>query len=256
VASPVFAAEEQPVVKVTTIITCMTDAERDFVAEAIESVLAQTVPTSIILCVCDTNRWIDAVLPRGAADLHVLRMPLAPLGTVRNTALAQVQTDAVAFLDGDDAWMRSKVERQVRLLEQHGLDLIGSKHLLIRDDSKPYFFAFAKDIPMPSSWLGRTSVFRERPFSSVHIGEDVQLWHDLESTVRCGIAESYLIRYRVRRGSLSQSTPSMRRKLAYEQRSRVPGLRPVLLGGSYAASVGLSLKQRWRPSDAPTVRVR
>ena len=144
-------------VKVTTIITCMTDAERDFVSEAIESVLAQTVPTSIILCVCDTNRWIDALLPPGAADLHVLRMPLAPLGTVRNTALAQVQSDAVAFLDGDDAWMPSKVERQVSLLEQHRLDLIGSKHLLIRDDSKPYFFAFAKDIPMPSSWLGRTS---------------------------------------------------------------------------------------------------
>ena len=242
---------------VTAIITCMTDGERAFLPEAIDSVLAQTTGNRVIVCVAESNHWVDDVLHRSTGSIELLRMPLAPIGTVRNAAVARVRTDLVAFLDGDDAWVPQKTDRQVRVLQREGLDVIGSKHVLVRDDGKPYFFAFAKDLPMPSSWLGRTSTFIEHPFTSIPVGEDVQLWDELVRNVTSGIVEAYLLRYRVRRGSLSQGTPSMRRKLKFERRSRYPGMRPALLGGSYAANLGLGLARRARPSGhTGTARLR
>lgn len=241
--------------RATAVITCMTDAERPFVGAAVASVLAQTVATPLVLCVTDTNTWIDEVV---GADprVRLLRMPLAPLGDVRNTGLAEVGTELVAFLDGDDAWEPRKVERQVALLDAHHLDVLGSQHVLIREDDKPFFYAFAQNIPMPSSWLGRAQVFRDRPFSSRHIGEDVQLWLEMQEELRCGIAEHFLLRYRVRAGSLSQSTPSMVRKLRYEQRSHRLGVRPLLLAGSRAANPALRVVRTLRSpgSAGPSIR--
>jgi glycosyltransferase involved in cell wall biosynthesis len=241
----------------TAVITCMTDAERPFIQEAVESVLGQTVATPLVLCVTDTNTWIDDIPGTQHPSVQILRMPLSPLGVVRNAGLTHVGTDTVAFLDGDDAWQPTKIERQLELMEAHQLDVLGTKHVLIREDSRPFFYAFAQNIPMPSSWMGRTAVFREHPFVSRHIGEDVQLWLEIQSEYRCAIAEAFLLRYRVRAGSLSQETPSMRRKLQYERRSHAPGGRQALLAGSYAANVGLALKRKAsRRVEGPVARVR
>ena len=150
----------------------------------------------------------------------------------------------VAFLDSDDLWEPSKLERQIDSLKVHRLDVVGSKHLLIREDGTPFFFGFAKNIPMPSSWLGRTATFSERPFENVRTREDVLLWESLEAEGCCGIMDNFLIRYRVREQSLSTATPTKERKLAYARRSQILGARQFLLGASYAANVGLRLQRR------------
>ncbi len=230
--------------RVTTIVTCMTDAERPFLAEALRSVQAQAVATTIILCVTDDNEWVDDVLSAMRPGIELLRLPLAWLGVIRNQAVATVQTDFVAFLDSDDLWEPPKLQRQIDSLVAGGLDVIGSKHILIREDGAPFFFGFAKNIPMPSSWLGRTATFRERPFEAVRIREDVLLWERFQSEVRCGILDDFLIRYRVREASLSSMTPTKQRKLAYARRSRIPGVRPVLLGASYATNIGLRMRRQ------------
>jgi glycosyltransferase involved in cell wall biosynthesis len=222
----------------------MTDAERPFLAESLRSVQDQTVPTQIILCVADNNKWVDEVLAELRPRIELMRLPLAWLGLIRNTAVSAVQSDLVAFLDGDDLWAPAKLRKQIDSLTAHNLDVVGSKHILIRDDGTPFFFGFAKNIPMPSSWLGSTATFLERPFESVQVGEDVLLWERLKTEVRCGILDDFLIRYRVREGSLSSMTPTKQRKLAYARRSRVPGVRPLLLGASYAANIELRMRRR------------
>jgi len=154
-----------------------------------------------------------------------------------------VQTDLVAFLDSDDLWKPPKLKRQIDSLATCGWDVVGSKHILIREDGTPFFFGFAKNLPMTSSWLGRTATFRERPFEHVW-GEDVLLWERLESEGRCGILDDFLIRYRVRDHSISSGTPTKERKLAYARKSRILGVRPLLLGASYAANVGLRMQRK------------
>jgi hypothetical protein len=227
---------------ITAIVTCMTDAERPFLAEALRSVQAQTIPTQVILCVSDVNNWVDEVVCQMQPGIDVLRLPLASLACIRNQALATVQTDLVAFLDGDDVWRPDKLRRQVGALMSRELDVVACKHVLIREEGTPYFYGFAMSVPMPSSWLGRTTTFRDRPFEDVRVGEDVLLWRRLTAEVPWGVLNDFLLRYRVREGSLSQMTPSKKRKLAYARRSRLPGMRPVLLGASYSANIGLRIR--------------
>lgn len=225
--------------RITAVITCMTDAERPFLAEAIRSVQNQTVASGIALCVEEANEWVDEVLAVVAPGVEVLRLPLAPLGHVRNTAVATLDCEFVAFLDGDDAWMPTKLERQAAVMSARGLDAVGTKHTLVRDDGKAFFYAFALDYPMPSSWLARVGCLRDRPFPEIRVGEDIVVWDQLRTEARVGVLDESLLRYRVRAGSLSQGTPSMQRKRAYERRSHAPGMRYALLGTSYIANLGL-----------------
>jgi glycosyltransferase involved in cell wall biosynthesis len=235
---------------VTTVITCMTDAERPFLAEALRSVQGQTAATKVILCVTDENEWVNEILSAVQPGIEVMRLRFGWLGCIRNQAIAAVQTDLVAFLDSDDLWEPTKLEKQIDSLATCGWDVVGSKHILIREDGTPFFFGFAKNIPMPSSWLGRTATFSERPFEQVRTREDVLFWESLESEGRCGILDDFLIRYRVREHSLSSASPTKERKLAYARRSRIFGVRPLLLGASYAANVGLRMQRKMSRTSA------
>jgi len=224
---------------VTTVVTCMTDAERPFLAEALRSVAFQSVPTAITLCVNRDNAWVDEVVARLGLEIDILRFQLAPPGIVRNRAVSRVQTEFVAFLDGDDVWHPEKLKQQLAVLDLGALDVVASKHTLIREDSKPFFFGFAREIPMTSSWLGRTAVFRAQPFDDAMVGEDVRLWTALQEVIRCGTVGKFLVMYRVREYSLSAETWSKRRKLAFARASHVPGVRYAMLAGSYAVHLAL-----------------
>lgn len=240
--------------KVATVITCMTDGERPFVAETIRSVQNQTVDSSILLCVTDSNTWIEEVLALIGSGVDVLRLPLAPPGDVFNTAVATLDCDLVAFLAGDDAWLPRKLERQMAVMSARKLDVVATKHMLIRDDGKAFFYAFALEYPMPSSWLGRIECWRATPFPEDRVGEDIIVWDQLRADARIGVLDEFLLRYRVRPGSLSEGTPSMRRKRAYERRSHTPGLRHALLGASFAANLALDLRRSLGPAPVPHFR--
>lgn len=232
--------------RVTTIVTCMVDAERPFLADTLRSVQRQTVASEIILCVADDNEWVDDLLGDIWPGIAVMRLKLALPPVIRNQAIATVKTELVAFLDGDDLWEPTKLRKQIDALDRLGLDVIGTQHILVRGDGVPYFFGFARRIPMTSSWLGKTSIFRERPFESVP-REDVLLWERLESEseVRLGILDAFLIRYRVREVSLSTQEYTKKRKLAYAHRSRMPGMRPLLLAASYVMNIWLRLRRKY-----------
>jgi glycosyltransferase involved in cell wall biosynthesis len=231
---------------VTTIITCMTEPERPFVADAIRSVQRQTVPTRIILCVAEDNEWIDDMLASLEPGVELLRLKPAWAGAVRNRAIERSRTEFVAFLDGDDVWKPAKIAKQLDFMARYPeLDVIGTKHVLIRAEGTPYFFGFAKELPMLSTWLGRTDFFLRYPFDdSAAIDEDAIFWDDvLKIKGRYAIMDEFLINYRVREVSLSSRSPEKQRKMAYARRSRIFGMRPVLLGVSYAVNLGLRVRK-------------
>jgi hypothetical protein len=97
---------------------------------------------------------------------------------------------------------------------------------------------------MPSTWLGRTAFFLKYPFDdSAAIDEDAIFWEVLKEKGHRGIMDEFLISYRVREISLSAHAPSKHRKIAYARRSRIFGMRPVLLGVSYAVNLGLRVRK-------------
>lgn len=191
----------------------MTDGDRPFVGEAMRSVAAQTEPCRLIVMVAPANDWIEPMLAELGLDAVVKRVPLQPVGLVRNLGITEARTEWVAFLDGDDVWLPNKIERQLALARASGRSAIGVRHILIRTDGTPYFYAFARAHPMPSSFLVKRELMLCEPFSDVPRWEDSELWKRLR---RLGVAvtmREHLLLYRVREASLSSDwSPAKQRK--------------------------------------------
>src|SRR5690606_8195206 len=78
------------------------DEEPAFIAEAIDSVRAQSHAVDQIIVVEDGARRDYAALLARYPDIAVIRQPNAGLAAARNTGLAAARGDYVLFLDGDD----------------------------------------------------------------------------------------------------------------------------------------------------------
>ncbi|MGC8832836.1 MAG: glycosyltransferase family 2 protein [Armatimonadota bacterium] len=97
---------------------------RDVVAEAVQSVLEQTLPPDEVLVVDDgsTDGTADAAEQFGS-PVRVIRRHNGGPGAARNTGILSARGDLVAFLDSDDIWKPRCLEVLVNLLEVGNLDL-------------------------------------------------------------------------------------------------------------------------------------
>lgn len=91
------------------------------IAEALKSVLAQTLPASEIIVVDDgsTDETADVVQSL-AAGIVLLRTENRGAASALNSGVEAAQGEVIAFLDADDLWMPEKLELQVRRLAKPG----------------------------------------------------------------------------------------------------------------------------------------
>jgi glycosyltransferase involved in cell wall biosynthesis len=102
-------------VRVSVVIPAYNQAR--FVAQAVESVLAQTVPAAEVIVVNDGSSDDTApVLDRFRAPVRVVTQQNQGVSRARNAGVAASSGDAVAFLDADDVWKPKKLAAQVELL--------------------------------------------------------------------------------------------------------------------------------------------
>jgi glycosyltransferase involved in cell wall biosynthesis/SAM-dependent methyltransferase len=109
-----------------SIITIFHNEER-FLAEAIESALAQTYPRWELLLCDDGSSDRSPAIAREYAAAHPDRIRYLQhpgganrgMSATRNLGIASARGDYVSFLDGDDVWVPEKLDRQARLLQEH-----------------------------------------------------------------------------------------------------------------------------------------
>ena len=193
---------------VTAIVTCMTDAERPFLAETLQSVRDQTVPCDTIVVVLESNSWIDEVAG-GLPGVRILRRPPGWPGAARNSGVEAATTEFVAFLDGDDVWLPTKTEKQLAILKSGHHDFVGVDHLLIKEGGQVYAYALARHIPMPSTWMIRRDIMVRHPFDpDLGEAEDGAWWIATWNMVRKYRLAEPLIKYRVRGFRCPRLTPA------------------------------------------------
>lgn len=103
-----------------------------YVGEAIESVLAQTLPPDELIVIDDgsTDESLQIVESFARPCLHVVRQENAGIGAARNRGLGVAAGELIAFIDSDDLWEPDKLELQVRaMVENHEVQLVFG-HLL------------------------------------------------------------------------------------------------------------------------------
>jgi glycosyltransferase involved in cell wall biosynthesis len=97
---------------VSVVMTAL-DAER-YLDQALRSAFEQTRPPAVVIVVDDGSTDATADIAEGFDPrVRVLRRPHAGIGVSRNTGIAEVETEYVAFLDADDLWLPAKLERQL-----------------------------------------------------------------------------------------------------------------------------------------------
>lgn len=220
--------------EVTAIITCMTDAEQPFLREALQSVRDQTLQCEAIVVALESNTWIDQIVAE-FADVRLVRRPPGWEGAARHTGIDAARTEFVAFLDSDDVWLPTKTKKQVDVLRERAGDLAGVDHILMTEEGEPFAYGLACYEAMPSSWMVRRETMLRYPLDpDVPMSVDWQWWVSTWETVRKVRLPEPLIKYRVRRQSLSTPIARKRLKLALANLSGLSIVRPLLLAATYA----------------------
>ena len=124
-------AEKKPRVSVIT----PTYNRARFIGEAVESVLAQTMPDWELLIVDDgsTDDTREVLAPYLADErIHYIYQPNQGQSVARNTALAEARGEFVGFLDSDDLWRAHKLEEQLSVFEsQPGVHIVHGDESII-----------------------------------------------------------------------------------------------------------------------------
>lgn len=218
-----------------------------FVAQSIESVLAQTYPYWELLIVDDvsTDNSVQIVEAYAQKDARIkLFQNPANSGAAqsRNYALREAQGRWIAFLDSDDLWLPRKLEKQVPFMAHNGYYFSYTQYREMDDDgvhtgvmltgpkkvTKALLFAY--------DYIGCLTVMYERD----HVGliqipdlkkrNDYAMWLKVVKHCDCYLLPELLAEYRVRSsGSVTNRNAGIRKiiKHYYIMYRESEGMGPV-----------------------------
>lgn len=194
--------DESP--RIAVVIPLYNHAET--VGETIDSILAQTYQPQEIIVVDDGStdepekklvRYVDA------GQISLIRQENQGVSAARNFGIEHASTDFVAFLDADDLWKPTFLERIVHVVERHpDCSVFASSYVMIDDhgteraplqrrfptDDRDFVFTNyfeAAAVSSPPLWTGAI-VVRKIAIETVGgfqeglpVGEDLQVWAKL-----------------------------------------------------------------------------
>ena len=117
------------------------NAER-YIAASIESVIRQTYQNweLVITDDCSIDRTVEVARKYCESDKRV-NIAIADKHTgiagTRNQCIAKAKGDFIAFLDNDDLWMPTKLEKQVRFMIENQYPFSYTAYELIQEDGTP-----------------------------------------------------------------------------------------------------------------------
>jgi glycosyltransferase involved in cell wall biosynthesis len=240
-------------------------------AEAIRSVLTQTRPVIECLVIDDgsTDATPDLVRQFGDGVTYV-RQNCAGVSVARNRGAELARGGLVAFLDHDDVWLPTKLERQTQALEEQGGTLVlcavdvvdnrGSvlrtKHLHARGDLLTGMLMFDGTETVSCSSTGlirREALQRMGGFdAALSVSADWDLLFRALLAGPIAYVDEPLVRYRVHAANMSRDIAAIERDMTYafakafadprlpdalrERRRRAYGALYRMLAGSYLAT--------------------
>jgi glycosyltransferase involved in cell wall biosynthesis len=141
-----------------------------FLAQAVDSVLAQTVVPSQIIVVDDgSSDATEVLLAPYRNRIQYIFQPNLGVSTARNRGLAEAGHDLIAFLDADDVWHSRKIEAQLEAFSQQPeLGLLGTKGFELPVDIFP-------EIPMRERWVLRPATMRQLVVRSYFVTSTVMI---------------------------------------------------------------------------------
>ena len=211
-----------------SVVVPVRDEER-FLAQALESVAAQTHEPVEVIVVDDGSRDRSTAIARSFPGVRVLEQAPAGPGAARNRGIAAARGELLTFFDADDLMLPEKLERQAaHLLAHPETGCVLCRHEVFTEDGgEPPAWAVA-----PPAWLARNPALEGRgilqplsalarrevveavgPFSE-SFGEDLDwLCRVFEAGVRVESVDAVLLRKRIHDANLTHDLGSSRRAM-------------------------------------------
>lgn len=164
-------SETQPLVSV--IMPCFNAAQ--YIELAIESVLHQSWANLELLVIDDGSTDDSGTIAARVGDsrVRIIRTTNGGVAKARNRGLAECRGDLIAFLDADDYWHASKIQRQIAAYIANPGHIIYSAFVFWKPDLLGQF-------PAPSSSLAEYQApppnQEESGFIYHHLLRDVYVW--------------------------------------------------------------------------------
>lgn len=191
-----------------------------FIAETIESVLAQTYTNweMIIVDDCSTDATDEVVAPYlGDSRIRYLKNEKNSGAAVsRNRALREAKGRWIAFLDSDDLWSPKKLEKQIAFMEENHYAFSYTKYEEIGENSKSLgaYVSGPKRITKfgmhQYCWVGCLTVMYDRKVAGlvqiqdIRKNNDYAMWIEVCKKADCYLLNEQLAKYRKRSGSISR----------------------------------------------------
>lgn len=201
--------------RVTVIMNCYNSAEH--LREAMDSVFRQTWADWEIVFWdnCSTDESPAIAQSYGPKVRYFRGGTNVPLGAARNLAIARAEGELLAFLDCDDEWLPTKLERQVALFEANprvGLactdtEMFGEKGTLSRmfESTRPVRGMVFREL-MTRQWISMSSaVIRKAALDSLgewfdeslNVCEEADVFYRIAKTWELDHVDEPLTRWRV-----------------------------------------------------------
>jgi glycosyltransferase involved in cell wall biosynthesis len=129
------AARLAPLLRATAIIPVY-NGER-FVAEAVETVLAQTASTACVVVDDGSTDSTAEIVGRFGDAVTLLRQDNRGVSAARNAGARAAETPFIGFLDADDRWAPDKIARQLDALDRTGATMALCGLVMIDEDGRP-----------------------------------------------------------------------------------------------------------------------
>lgn len=190
-----------------------------FIHESIESVLAQTYTNWELLIIddCSTDDT-ELAISKYLSDkrLHYHKNKLNSGAAVsRNLALREAKGRWIAFLDSDDLWEPTKLEKQISFMEEHNYHFTYTNYCEIDEKS----MSLGKLITGPKQitktgmynycWMGCLTVMYDASVigiiqvNNIKKNNDYAIWLKVCQKADCYLLDECLAKYRKRAGSIS-----------------------------------------------------
>jgi len=200
-----------------------------YLPESVESAINQTFTDLEVLIIDDgssdqTVEWASQITdPR----VKLISQKNKGLSGARNTGIAHAQGEYVALLDADDIWEPTKLEKQVRCLEDDpAVGLVDTWAVLVDEQGKSTGEVIGSSTE-GNVWqrlvefqtvccCGSTSLIRRSCFETVGVfDQDLRFFEDLDIFIRIAAHYSFafvkepLIRYRQHPNNMSKNCQGM-----------------------------------------------
>ena len=209
--------------KISIVIPAFNIAQ--FVAETLDSVLAQTYKNFEIILVNDGSpdtEEFKAALKPYFDDIIYVKQENMGASLARNLAICLARGEIIAFLDGDDVWYPGYLESQLKFLEGNSLDMVYCDALLFgeplsegtkfsdaapsRGEVTPESLITTDCNVITSGTILKKKILEESKLfdKSLKYMQDFDLWFRLaKQGAKIGYQSDVLIKYRVRLDGLS-----------------------------------------------------